>query len=63
MQVPIDSILQKEMTRKEFIATMGLVVATALGFSGLVKMLTGKSLQMPDSSQNLFGYGSSPYGR
>ena len=63
MNVPLDSLLHKEMTRKEFIATMGLVTATVMGFSGLVKVLTGKSLQLPSNNTSSFGYGSSPYGR
>jgi hypothetical protein len=54
--------MEKEMTRKEFLATMGLAVASVLGFSSLIKLLTGKSLHSQFGMQHS-GYGSSPYGR
>jgi hypothetical protein len=61
MSKPIDTIMQKEMTRKEFIATMGFGVASILGFSSILQMLTGKSLgSMHHTSR---GYGSSSYGQ
>ncbi len=64
MTKQIDTLLQREMTRKEFIATLGLGMASVLGFSHIIQLLTGKSLhrqfgQRPTSA----GYGSSPYGR
>ncbi len=50
-------LMQKEMTRKEFITTLGLGIATILGFGSLIKLVTGKSL-----SGSASGYGSSTYG-
>ena len=62
MNAPLQTLMQKEMTRKEFLATMGLAVASVLGFSSLIKLLTGKSLHSQFGMQHS-GYGSSPYGR
>lgn len=56
----INDLMQKEMTRKEFLATMGFGVATIFGFSSLVTMLTGKN--NPFQQQNTMGYGSGAYG-
>ena len=52
--------MQKEMTRKEFIATLGLAMASILGFSTIIHLLTGKSLTHSGISRS--GYGSSSYG-
>jgi hypothetical protein len=56
----INELMQKEMTRKEFLATMGFGVATIFGFSTLLGMLTGKS--NPFQQQNTMGYGNGAYG-
>lgn len=61
MTKPLNQLLQKEMSRKEFLATMGFGVASVMGFSGVVKVLTGKSLSTSLGHQSN-GYGSSPYG-
>ena len=56
----LENILQKDMSRKEFLATLGFGVASILGFSSIIKMLTGKS-----ASHHMkmgMGYGSSAYG-
>jgi hypothetical protein len=58
----LDSLLQKEMSRKEFLLTMGLAVGSILGFSQIIHLLTGKTLSS-HSSRSSSGYGSSPYGR
>lgn len=62
MKEQIGELVQKEMTRKEFLATVGFGVVSIMGFGSLVKLLTGKG-----SSQSLrrnvsAGYGSSAYG-
>lgn len=49
--------MQKEMTRKEFLATMGFGLASVLGFSSIIGLLSGKSYKHVNS-----GYGSSLYG-
>jgi Trp operon repressor len=60
----IQSLMQKEMSRKEFLATMGFGVAAVMGASTLIKLLTGKSNPVSkqlslDSSKA--GYGSGSY--
>lgn len=56
----INELMQKEMTRKEFLATMGFGVATMLGLSTLMGLLTGKS--NPFQQQSPMGYGTGAYG-
>ncbi len=58
MNKHLETLMQKEMTRKEFLATLGLGIATVLGFGSLLKLLTGKSSIHNTPS----GYGSSTYG-
>lgn len=60
MSKPIDTLLQQDMSRKDFIITLGLGVASIFGFSTIVHLLTGKSLSR--SSSQSHGYGSSSYG-
>jgi len=60
MQKPIQTLMQKEMSRKEFLATMGFGLATIAGFGSIIKFLTGKS--HPFQKQLGSGYGSSAYG-
>lgn len=59
MAKPVTALMQAEMTRKEFLATLGLGVASILGFSSIIHFLTGKSLT--NHAQGI-GYGSSVYG-
>lgn len=58
MQKQLNSIMQKEMTRKEFLATVGFGVATLFGASTLIKLLTGKQV----GQQSSMSYGSNVYG-
>jgi Trp operon repressor len=60
MQKPIQALMQKEMSRKEFLATLGFGLATIAGFGSILKFLTGKS--HPFQKQVGGGYGSSAYG-
>jgi hypothetical protein len=57
VQKQISTLMQKEMTRKEFLATMGVGVASVMGFSTVVKLLSGKPM-----NRSGMGYGSSSYG-
>jgi hypothetical protein len=57
----LNQLMQKEMTRKEFLATVGFGVATLFGLSTLIKLLTGKENPLQQNGQNL-GYGSGAYG-
>jgi hypothetical protein len=60
MNKQLQDLLHKEMTRHEFLATLGLGVASLMGFSSVIKMLNGNKSSGKTSH---FGYGSSPYGR
>jgi hypothetical protein len=60
MNTHLSNLMDKEVTRKEFLGMSGLAIASIFGFGTLVKLLTGKSL----SGGNHFseGYGASAYG-
>lgn len=54
------TLLQKEVSRKEFLGLAGVAVVSVLGFGPLLKLLTGKSLHNTPEAQ--VGYGNSSYG-
>ena len=56
----LDTLMHKEMTRKEFLATLGLAAASVLGFGSVLRLLNGKS---GSGIARGGGYGSSAYGR
>ena len=59
MNTHLSTLMDKEVTRKEFLGMSGLAIASVFGFGTLIKLLTGKSL----SGRHLSGgYGSSAYG-
>lgn len=60
MQKQLNELLAREMTRQEFLATIGIGLASVLGLSGILRILSGKthgSQQHPG-----YGYGRSTYG-
>jgi len=57
----LNHLMQKEMTRKEFLATVGFGVATLFGLSALIKLLTGKENPLQQNGKSL-GYGGGAYG-
>jgi len=59
MVKPIETLMQKEMTRKEFLVALGFGAASILGFSSILKLM-GKS--SPLQQQTGMGYGASAYG-
>lgn len=60
MNAHLSTLMDKEVTRKEFLGMSGLAVASIFGFGTVIKLLTGKSLT---GSHHLnSGYGSSAYG-
>jgi len=63
MTKPIHTLMQKDMTRKEFLTAMGFGVASIFGFSTLIHLLTGKSFGPIQHQQSGMGYGASKYGR
>lgn len=54
-------ISQKEMTRKEFLATVGVGLLGIMGFGSIIKLLTGKS-HLGSHQSSSMGYGASSYG-
>lgn len=62
MQKNIADIMQREMTRQEFITTLGFGVLSIFGFSTILHMLTGKTFGQ-SSHQQGNGYGANGYGR
>lgn len=52
----LQEILQKQVTRKEFILLAGAIILTVLGISGIIERLKG-SLHYPKQAQG-FGFGS-----
>lgn len=56
----LEDIMNKEVTRKEFLATLGFGVASILGFSGIVKFLFGKGSH--NQQRSSLGYGNGAYG-
>jgi hypothetical protein len=61
MKKPLDDLLQKEMDRKEFIATLGFGAASLLGLSTVLQLL-GKNNSVFGTRSADIGYGSSAYG-
>lgn len=55
LQNQLHDLMQKEMSRKEFLATLGFGIASIFGFSAFLHLLDRKSSQTR-------GYGSSSYG-
>lgn len=60
MNKPIDALMQKEMSRKEFLMTVGFGMMSVMGFGTIIKLLSGKGMTLRHSVSA--GYGSSTYG-
>ena len=58
----LEDIMHKEMSRKEFLATVGFGLVSALGFSTALKFLLGKNHPSYHGHSVSAGYGSSAYG-
>jgi len=58
----LEDIMHKEMSRKEFLATVGFGMASLFGFSTVLRFLFGKGQQASRGSMASSGYGSSSYG-
>lgn len=58
MQKQLQTLLQKEMSRKEFLTTVGFGMASVFGFSHLVTVLLPKGQTRSMGA----GYGASAYG-
>jgi hypothetical protein len=63
MKANVAALLEKEVSRKEFLGMSGLAIASIFGFGTAIKLLTGKSIHNhPALGNNNFGYGASAYG-
>jgi hypothetical protein len=63
MNAHLSGLMEKEVSRKEFLGMLGLAAASIFGFGTLLKLLTGKSLETHGAlANNRLGYGSSLYG-
>jgi hypothetical protein len=60
MNTHLSNLMDKEVSRKEFLAMLGLAAASIFGMGTLLKLLTGKSLESHGAA--LDGYGASAYG-
>jgi hypothetical protein len=60
MRKPLNELLQREMTRKQFLTTLGVGAVAVMGLSSLFKLLGGKNYHALKSGA---GYGGSVYGR
>jgi hypothetical protein len=62
MNKHLATLMQKEMTRKEFLMTLGFGIATVFGFGSLIRVLTGKQAITTPHESISSGYGSNVYG-
>lgn len=60
MNKHLSNLMDKEVSRKEFLTMSGLAVGSIFGFGTVIKLLSGKSLAGHHVSAS--GYGSSAYG-
>ncbi len=63
-QTPLHQLLELEVSRKEFLATLGFGVLSLIGLSSIIKFLTshnGSTVSMKSVSRTR-GYGSNSYG-
>jgi hypothetical protein len=58
---PAQQLLQRDVNRKEFIATVGFGMVSIMGFSSIIHFLTGHKSGRSVASASR-GYGSGPYG-
>lgn len=56
----LNELMDKEMSRKEFLATIGFGIASVMGLGTILKLLTGKKTQQQTSGG--YGYGGGAYG-
>ena len=64
----LQPLLQKEMTRKEFMATLGFGMLSIMGLSTIMRLLTGTdpTAQLDrhmNTNKASFGYGGGPYSK
>lgn len=57
----LDPFMKKEMTRQEFILTLGLATASIFGVGRIIELVTGHSLSKNISTQSITNNTSSAY--
>jgi hypothetical protein len=57
----LEDAMNREVTRKEFLTTLGFGIASILGFSGIMKFIFGRGNQQSGSRSSM-GYGGGTYG-
>jgi len=62
MNQQVHGLLQKEVSRKEFLGIGGLALASLFGAGTLIKLVTGKSLGSSLTKHTASSYGASAYG-
>jgi hypothetical protein len=60
MNVHLTNLMDKEVSRKEFLGMSALAIGSVFGLGTVIKLLTGKSLEGGRSISS--GYGASAYG-
>jgi hypothetical protein len=55
----VEALLAREVTRKQFIATLGMAVVSIFGFSTLFGVLTTTESKLSDAGR---GFGSGTFG-
>lgn len=61
MNQHVNHLMEREVSRKEFLGMGGLAVVSIFGFGTVLKLLTGKSLTGNHGANH--GYGGSAYGK
>ena len=63
-QTPLHQLLELEVSRKEFLATLGFGALSVIGLSSIIKFLTGHSGSTVSTKPigRTGGYSSSAYG-
>jgi hypothetical protein len=59
----LQELLQRELTRKEFLQTIGLMALSVIGITSMLGNVDKILNPNPKVSQEQNGYGMSPYGR
>lgn len=64
MTKQLNMLLQKEMSRGEFLVTLGFGLASVMGLSTVLHLLTGKSMSthFGHATAQASSYGASAYG-
>jgi hypothetical protein len=63
MNQQFKELLQKEMTRHEFLTVLGLCLASVFGLSSILRILNASNAGKSSGRASSLGYGSGGYGR